>query len=88
MAKKQKLLLTLTNPPEGMNSSQTFDGQKHLDEWLDQNKEKLNLKKVSDTSIEFGEKNEKKEGETKQKYKERLSTEGEGTFGTGVLTQV
>ena len=29
-----KLLLTLTNPPDGMNESQLFENVEHLDNWI------------------------------------------------------
>ena len=88
MAKKTKILLTLTNPPEGMHPSQLFDNRKHLNDWLEANKEHLQLQKVTDTGITFGQKNEQKEGESKKDYKKRISAEGEGNLSTGKIKEV
>jgi hypothetical protein len=41
-----KILLTIPNPPEGMNSSQLFESDKHLNDWINENK---SSSKISDS---------------------------------------
>jgi 3-dehydroquinate dehydratase len=36
-----KILITLTNSPEGMNPSQLFEDKKHLKDWLKENDYKI-----------------------------------------------
>jgi hypothetical protein len=54
-----KILLTIPNPPEGMNGSQLFENEKHLEDWLEENK----LNKKIDESISI----EKQTGKIKEK---------------------
>jgi len=48
-----KKLLEISNPPNGMNPSQLFNSQEHLDNWLIENNDKIINPILTDTELTF-----------------------------------